>query len=89
MGFRKVLGQSLGLLLDDAQEGMAQAARVLTEQRPAQWRGVLLAVANGRETHADIALQPFDDGLLLEVHVLAEAQASTFAAVGHAARLRA
>lgn len=76
LGFRKVPGQSLGLLLDDAQEGMAQAARVLTEQRPAQWRGVLLAAANGRETHADIALQPFDDGLLLEVHVLAEAQAS-------------
>lgn len=72
LGFRNVAGQPLGLLLDGADEGMAQAAKVLAEQRPAHWRGVALAAADGREISADIALQPFGDGLLLEVHVLAE-----------------
>ncbi len=72
LGFRNALGQSVGLLLDDADAGVAQAAKVLAEQRPAQWRAVALAVADGRELSADIALQPFGDGLLLEVHVLAE-----------------
>ena len=72
LGFRSAVGQPLGLLLEDADEGMAQAARVLAEQRPAHWRGVALAAADGREIGADIALQPFGDGLLLEVHVLAE-----------------
>ncbi|GAA0887329.1 two-component system sensor histidine kinase NtrB [Rhodanobacter soli] len=72
LGFHNAVGQPLGLLLDDAGAGMAQAAKVLAEQRPAQWRGVMLAAANGREISADIALQPFGDGLLLEVHVLAE-----------------
>lgn len=72
LGFRNAVGQPLGLLLDDADEGMAQAAKVLAEQRPAQWRGVALAAADDREISADIALQPFGDGLLLEVHVLAE-----------------
>ena len=72
LGFHNAAGQPLGLLLDDADAGMAQAAKVLAEQRPAQWRGVMLAAANGREICADIALQPFGNGLLLEVHVLAE-----------------
>jgi two-component system nitrogen regulation sensor histidine kinase GlnL len=72
LGFRSAMGQPLGLLLEDADEGMAQAAKVLAEQRPAQWRAVALAAADGREINADIALQPFGDGLLLEVHVLAE-----------------
>lgn len=72
LGFRSAVGQPLGLLLEDADEGMAQAAKVLAEQRPAQWRAVALAAADGREINADIALQPFGDGLLLEVHVLAE-----------------
>ena len=72
LGFHNAAGQPLGLLLDDANAGMAQAAKVLAEQRPAQWRAVALAAANGREISADIALQPFGDGLLLEVHVLAE-----------------
>ncbi|CAM5489615.1 two-component system sensor histidine kinase NtrB [Rhodanobacter lindaniclasticus] len=71
-GFRHAPGLPLGVLLADADEGMARAAKVLVEQRPTQWRAVPLASGSGREIRADIALQPFDDGLLLEVHVLAE-----------------
>jgi two-component system nitrogen regulation sensor histidine kinase GlnL len=70
LGPRTAVGQSLGLLLADP-EGLAQATRVLAEQRPQQWRGISLVAASGREITADIALQPFDGGLLLEVHVLA------------------
>jgi two-component system nitrogen regulation sensor histidine kinase GlnL len=77
LGLRSPLGQSLDVLLGDAPEAVAQAARVLSEQRPAQWRAVPLAAASGREIRADIALQPFDDGLLLEVHALAEPLAAT------------
>ncbi|MHB1059150.1 MAG: two-component system sensor histidine kinase NtrB [Rhodanobacter sp.] len=77
LGLRSPLGQPLDVLLGDLPEGVAQAARVLAEQRPAQWRAVPLAAANGREIRADIALQPFDDGLLLEVHALAEPLATT------------
>lgn len=77
LGLRSPLGQPLDALLGDAPEAVAQAARVLAEQRPAQWRGVPLATANGREIQADIALQPFGDGLLLEVHALAESSAGS------------
>jgi len=76
LAFRHAVGQPLGLLLDDADEGMARAAKVRAEQRPAQWRAVALAAADDRELSADIALQPFGDGLLLEVHVLAESPSS-------------
>ncbi|MGB3749237.1 MAG: ATP-binding protein [Rhodanobacter sp.] len=72
LGVRHPLGQPLALLFADAEEAAARAARVLAGQRPAQWRAVPLAAANGREIPADIALQPLEDGLLLEVHVLAE-----------------
>ncbi len=75
LGSRSAVGQSLGVLFADS-ERSAQAARVLAEQRPAQWRGALLAAVSGREISADIALQPFEDGLLLEVHALAAAQVS-------------
>lgn len=75
LGLRSAVGQPLGLLLGDP-DALAQAGRVLAEQRPAHWRGVSLASANSREIRADIALQPFDDGLLLEVHALAELPSS-------------
>ena len=68
LGPRSAVGQPLGLWLDE--EALAQASRVLAEQRPLQCRGMSLVAASGRETLADIALQPFDDGLLLEVHAL-------------------
>lgn len=77
LGLRSPLGQPLDVLLGDDGAGVAQAARVLAEQRPAQWRGVSLAAANGRQLSADIALQPFGDGLLLEVHALAEPSAGS------------
>ncbi|HEX7632499.1 MAG TPA: hypothetical protein VF388_10220, partial [Lacunisphaera sp.] len=64
LGPRSAVGQSLGLWLDEA--ALLQASRVLAERRPLQWRGMSLMVASGREITADIALQPFDDGLLLE-----------------------
>ncbi|OOG43612.1 ATP-binding protein [Rhodanobacter sp. C05] len=69
LGPRSAIGQSLGLWLDEA--ALAQASRALAEQRPLQWRGMSLVAASGREIMADIALQPFSDGLLLEVHALA------------------
>lgn len=72
LGFRHAPGQPFGVLLADADAGMARAAKVLAEQRPTQWRAIALAVPDGCELSADIALQPFGDGLLLEVHVLAE-----------------
>jgi len=70
LGPRSAAGQPLGLLLGDP-DGVAQVERVVAEQRSVQWRGVALVAASGREISADIALQPFDDGLLLEVHALA------------------
>ncbi|MEO5831631.1 MAG: ATP-binding protein [Rhodanobacter sp.] len=70
LGPRSAAGQPLARWLDDV--ALAQAARTLAEQRPLQWREISLADAAGREILADIALQPYEDGLLLEVHVLAE-----------------
>lgn len=72
LGFRSARGLPLSALFIGNDNGIAHATRVLDEQRASQWRGVSLAAAHGREISADIALQPFDDGLLLEVHVLAE-----------------
>lgn len=69
LGPRSAIGQPLGVLLGE--DALAQASRVLAEQRPLQWRGMTLVAASGREIMVDIALQPFDDGLLLEVHALA------------------
>ena len=76
LGVRHPLGQPLALLFADGAEATARAARVLEEQRPEQWRAVPLIAAGGREIRADLALQPFDDGLLLEVHVLADPPAT-------------
>ena len=72
LGRRSAIGLPLAGLLAKP-EGLEQAARVLTEQRALQWRGVSLLAGNGREVLADIALQPFEQGLLLEVHLLSEA----------------
>jgi len=69
LGPRSAAGQPLARWLDDT--ALSQAARVLTDQRPLQWREMALADAAGRELLADVALQPADDGLLMEVHVLA------------------
>ncbi len=71
LGARSVVGQPLGVLLADV-DAVAQAGRVLAEQRPLQWRGMALSTPGDRTINADIAVQPFDDGLLLEVHALAE-----------------
>lgn len=72
LGFRSARGLPLNALFEEADDYLSQVTCVLTEQQPIQWRGVSLAAAHGRQIKADIALQPFDDGLLLEVHVLAE-----------------
>ena len=77
LGMHHPLGQPLDLLFADGAEAAMRAARVLAAQQPAQWRAVPLAAANGRVIRADIALQPFDDGLLLEVHALAEPPAAS------------
>lgn len=76
LGQRSVVGQPLGLLIRDA-DGLTQAARALAGQRSVQWRSVVLVAASGRETVVDIALQPFESGLLLELHALAEPLASS------------
>ena len=75
LGPRSAVGQPLALLLREP-ESLALAARVLEQQRPLQLRGLTLFTAVGRETLVDIAIQPFEAGLLLEVHALAEPAAS-------------
>jgi two-component system, NtrC family, nitrogen regulation sensor histidine kinase GlnL len=75
LGPRSAIGLPLGLWFDE--EALAQTSRALTEQRPLQWRGMSLAAASGHAITADIALQPFEDGLLLEVHALAEPLANS------------
>jgi hypothetical protein len=71
LGPRSSVGQPLGALLGDP-ELPRQAGRVLAEQFPMQWRGMVLTAVNGTEMRVDLALQPFEEGLLLEVHALAE-----------------
>jgi two-component system, NtrC family, nitrogen regulation sensor histidine kinase GlnL len=71
MGPRSAVGLPLNVLLADA-EAPAQARRMLAEQRSLQWRHAVLVAANGTEQLADMSLQPHEDGLLLEVHVLAK-----------------
>jgi two-component system, NtrC family, nitrogen regulation sensor histidine kinase GlnL len=75
LGPRSAVGLSLGLWFDE--EALAQTSRALAEERPLQWRGMSLVAASGREITADIALQPFEGGLLLEVHALAEPLANS------------
>jgi Signal transduction histidine kinase, nitrogen specific len=75
LGTRSAIGLPLGLWFDE--DALAQTSRALTEQRPLQWRGMSLAAASGHVTTADIALQPFEGGLLLEVHALAEPLANS------------
>jgi len=74
-GPRSAVGQPLALLLREP-ETLALAARVLASQRPLQLRGLTLSTPTGRETLVDIAMRPFESGLLLEVHALAEPAAS-------------
>jgi two-component system nitrogen regulation sensor histidine kinase GlnL len=71
LGPRSAIGLPLGAWLADAELAL-QASRLLSEQRSAQWRGVTMVGVDRREHSADLTLQPFEDGLLLEVHVLAE-----------------
>jgi two-component system nitrogen regulation sensor histidine kinase GlnL len=75
MGPRSAAGQPLALLLREP-ESLALAARALEQQRPLHLRGQTLRTAVGRETLVDIAIQPFEQGLLLEVHALAEPTAN-------------
>ncbi|HWU77777.1 MAG TPA: ATP-binding protein [Rhodanobacter sp.] len=70
LGPRSAAGQPLARWLDEA--ALTQATRALAEQGSLQWREMSLVDLTGREALADIALQPFEDGLLLEVHVLAD-----------------
>jgi two-component system nitrogen regulation sensor histidine kinase GlnL len=74
LGPRSAVGQPLALLLREP-EPLALAARVIERQRPLQLRALQLRTAAGRETQVDIAIQPFEQGLLLEVHALAETAA--------------
>ncbi|MDE2248198.1 MAG: PAS domain-containing sensor histidine kinase [Pseudomonadota bacterium] len=71
LGPRSVIGLPLAAVLARP-DGLQQAARVLAERHALQWRGVSLLAGNGRELLADIAVQPFGEGLLLEVHLLGE-----------------
>ena len=75
-GPRSAAGQPLGLLLHEP-DWLNQIERALIEQRAVQLRGVALRTARGHEWPADVALQPVDGGLLLEVHVLAPAAPAT------------
>lgn len=68
LGPRSAAGQPLARWLDEAT--IAQIGRALVEQRPLQSRGIVLTSIDGHPIMADIAAQPFEDGLLLEVHTL-------------------
>ena len=70
VGTRGVVGQSLAALLREP-VGMNAVRRVLAGQLAMQLRGVALSVTDGDDVNVDIALQPFDAGVLLEVHALA------------------
>ena len=71
LGPRSALGQPLAWLVGDATR-LAQAERALAQQRPVHLRGAQLTAMDGRQTRVDIAMQPLDGGLLLEVHALAD-----------------
>ncbi len=70
LGPRSAVGQPLARWLDETT--IAQVGRVVAEQRPLQCRGVALVSIDGRTILTDLLAQPFDDGVLLEVHRLAE-----------------
>ncbi|MEO7052556.1 MAG: ATP-binding protein [Rhodanobacter sp.] len=69
LGPRSAIGQPLARWLDEAT--IARIGRALAEQRALQCRGIALTPIDGHPLTTDIAAQPFDDGLLLEVHLLA------------------
>lgn len=71
LGSRSLFGQPLSCLLSEA-EWMTQAQRALRESRLIECRSVPLSNAADAAVIVDLALQPFDDGLLLEVHALSE-----------------
>ena len=71
LGLRSAVGLPLATLFADP-DALAQVSKVVLDQRVTQWRGVSLVATSGRDIPADVVLAPFGDGLLLEVHVLAE-----------------
>jgi two-component system nitrogen regulation sensor histidine kinase GlnL len=71
LGLRCAVGLPLATLFADP-DALAQVSKVVLDQRVTQWRGVSLVATSGRDIPADVVLAPFGDGLLLEVHVLAE-----------------
>jgi two-component system, NtrC family, nitrogen regulation sensor histidine kinase GlnL len=70
LGPRSAIGLPAAALLADA-EAPAQMRRVLADQQALQWRGASLHAADGGTLAVDVALQPFEDGLLLEIHPVA------------------
>lgn len=66
------VGQPLALLLASSGATTRAAWMLAGQQQAVQWRDAQLCAPGGREFDADVALQPFEDGLLLEVHVLAQ-----------------
>ncbi len=71
-GLRSATGQPLARWMTDA-GALASAARVVREQCPVMLRGATVVASDGHEVRVDVAMQPFDDGLLLELHPLGEA----------------
>lgn len=71
LGARRLIGHPLSTLMPDAGE-LAHVQQLPAGAAPLQWRGVDLITPEGRTLRTDIDAQPFNDGVLLEVHVLAE-----------------
>ena len=69
VGTRSAVGQSLAAILHEP-GAMSVARRALIEQRTLHMRGAQLRVTDGSTVDADIALDPWGTGLLLEVHAL-------------------
>lgn len=72
VGTRGLVGAPLATVLREP-DATALAQRVLDERQTVQLRSVTLVPGDSGEALADITLQPFAEGVLLEVHALAPA----------------
>ncbi len=74
VGTRGVVGQPLSSLWRES-AGVDAVQRVCASGESLQLRDIRLVTADGGELRADVAMQPLDGGVLLEVHALSAADA--------------
>ena len=76
IGPRSAVGQPLSLLLHEP-TWLAELKRALAGEGGVQLRGVAIRSVRGGETLADVSVQPFGEGLSIEVHALAPMMVAT------------